>query len=193
MSYFVRICTSGSENRALASFQRGVLKNFGNKSIHRIKFKFLVLFFIRLWGYNFCLNKWKIKKKSSTNFETFRNSFGLSCSRYGGLVLPSRSNLSKSRCHVVQREKNESNLSFLLIPRRVIKMNLEWRARYDLLCGVDLNIDVSTTGFTELCLYFRTVTCTTMYELKLLTNYKFLLEHLASLLLSISPLITNHF
>ena len=182
MSYFVRICTSGSENRALASFQRGVLKNFGNKSIHRIKFKFLVLFFIRLWGY-----------KSSTNFETFRNSFSLSCSRYGGLVLPSRSNLSKSRCHVVQREKNESNLSFLLIPRRFIKMNLEWRARYDLLCGVDLNIDVSTTGFTELCLYFRTVTCTTMYELKLLTNYKFLLEHLASLLLSISPLITNHF
>ena len=48
VSYFVRICTSGSENRALASFQRGVLKNFGNKSIHRIKFKFLVLFFIRL-------------------------------------------------------------------------------------------------------------------------------------------------
>ena len=46
--YFVRICTSGSENRALASFQRGVIKNFGNKSIHWINFKLLVLFLIRL-------------------------------------------------------------------------------------------------------------------------------------------------
>ena len=34
----------------------------------------------------------------------------------------------------------------------------------------------------------------TMYELKELTNYKFLLEHLASLLLSqISLLITNYY
>ena len=73
-------------------------------------------------------------------------------------------------------------------------MNLERRARYDLLCGLNLNIDVSTTGITELCLYFRTATCMTMYELKELTNHKFLLEHLASLLLSqISPLITNYF
>lgn len=125
----------------------------------------------------------------------FSNSFGLSCSRNGGLViLPSRFNLSKARCHLVQQGKKMTQISryreFVSVSSKWI-----WNEEQDMIFCVDLiwtlmsPLQISSSFVFILV----TATCMTMYELKLRTNYKFLLEYLASLLLSISPLITNYF